>query len=540
MKNVDLVIIGGGPAGLAAAVAARKSGVQDILILERDSELGGILNQCIHNGFGLHTFKEELTGPEYAARFVTQVRELGIEYKLNTMVLDLAADKTVTAMNKTDGLFQLHPKAVILAMGCRERPRGALNIPGYRPAGIFTAGTAQRLVNMEGCLPGRRVVILGSGDIGLIMARRMTLEGAKVLCVAELMPYSGGLKRNIVQCLDDFGIPLKLSHTVVDIQGKERVTGITLARVENGKPVPGTEEHYDCDTLLLSCGLLPENELSRAAGVALNPVTGGPAVNESLETNLPGVFAAGNVLHVHDLVDYVSEEAAAAGEHAAAYMAGGGAAAGRTLPVRCENGVRYTVPTTIRPDCAGDTVTLRFRVGGVYKNKKNRGVPRYRLHLQPQAARAGPRRDGDRAAEGRAFARPGRRRDGNVGGGLTMEKRELICIGCPMGCPLTVTLDGGAVVTVQGNTCPRGDAYARREVTAPTRIVTTTVRVTGGTLPAVSCKTRSDIPKEKIFDVVRALKSVVVPAPVHIGQILLPDAAGTGVDVVATKDVAEV
>lgn len=370
MKEYDIVIIGGGPAGLAAAVSARDNGIESILILERDRELGGILNQCIHNGFGLHTFKEELTGPEYAARYEEQVFRRGIEYKLNTMVMDISHDKVVTAMNREEGLFEIQAKAVILAMGCRERSRGALNIPGYRPAGIFSAGTAQRLVNMEGFMPGREVVILGSGDIGLIMARRMTLEGAKVKVVAELMPYSGGLKRNIVQCLNDYDIPLKLSHTVVDIRGKERLTGITLAAVdEKGKPIPGTEEDYTCDTLLLSVGLIPENELSGSMGVEMNRVTSGPVVNESLETNIEGVFACGNVLHVHDLVDFVSEEAAAAGKNAAKYvMDWERARGGQEIVLKAVDGVRYTVPCTVHPEQMEDTQIVRFRVGNVYKN----------------------------------------------------------------------------------------------------------------------------------------------------------------------------
>ena len=365
----DLVVIGGGPAGLAAAVAARDKGVRSILVLERDGTLGGILNQCIHNGFGLHYFKEELTGPEYAGRFIDKAAQ-GIDIKTDTMVLDISDSRLIQAVNPTDGYLSIQAGAIVLAMGCRERTRGAIGIPGTRPAGVYTAGCAQRFVNIEGCMPGRRVVILGSGDIGLIMARRLTLEGAKVLACVELQPYSGGLQRNITQCLEDFGIPLYLSHTVTDIRGYKRVEQVVVSAVDDSRrPVPGSEMVFDCDTLLLSVGLIPENELSRQAGVELDPRTNGPRVYENMETSLSGVFACGNVVHVHDLVDFVTMESTRAGEAAAAYLQGdarGGPAL--EVPIRAGEGVTYTVPQVIRPDRMGKTAELFFRVNAVYEN----------------------------------------------------------------------------------------------------------------------------------------------------------------------------
>ncbi len=485
----DAIVVGGGPAGMAAALALSGEGIKDILILERDRELGGILGQCIHNGFGLHTFDEELTGPEYADRYINMIVDEKIPYQLDTMVMNIqpskegsANIKEVSAYSSVHGLQTLKTKAVILAMGCREKPRGALNIPGYRPAGIYSAGTAQKFVNIDGLMPGKEVVILGSGDIGLIMARRMTLQGAKVKMVVEIMPYSGGLKRNIVQCLDDFGIPLLLGHTITEIKGRNRVEAVVISQVdENLKPIPGTQQEVSCDTLLLSVGLIPENELTRNMGIDMSAATRGAIVTDNLETSCPGVFACGNVLHVHDLVDNVSKEAVNAGKCAAQYI------------------------KDFSPEAAGEN------------------------HVDPDSALM------------KKFAARNTTRNGvnpnditkNPDGSIT---HNIPCIVCPAGCMISVTEKDGRILDVTGNSCERGDAYARAEVTSPMRTVTSIVTVSGSVKSVISVKTKEPIPKDKIEECMRTIKNVTVGAPVKVGDVIINDVASTGIDVIATSN----
>ncbi len=553
MRKYDLIVIGGGSAGLAAATAAYEAGIRDILLLERDFELGGILMQCIHNGFGLHTFKEELSGPTYAERYIRKLEEYKIPCKTGTMVTELGSDKTVEYVNPDEGYVRIQGKAIILAMGCRERTRGSIVMPGYRPSGIWTAGTAQRYINMEGYMVGRKVFILGSGDIGLIMARRLTLEGAQVLGVAELMPYSNGLARNRKQCLEDYGIPLYLSHTVTDIFGKSRLTGIEISEVDgNLKPVPGTGRIVDCDTLLLSVGLIPENELSSGAGVELSPRTKGAVVSESYETSVPGVFACGNVLHVHDLVDFVSGEGAKAGEAAARYIRGE-LPHGRSFAAKAGTGIGYVLPQSVNAGAAADRTEFMFRVTGTFRKAEVRIYKDGALwktvkkaHMAPAEMEKITLRKEDLAdiQESLLFEAAG----GETGSEPTeaavesapdaeADATEMICIVCPTGCRLKVRKDkDGKVLSVTGNTCPRGEKYARQEIESPTRTLTGTVRLKGGLLPRLPVITSDAVPKDRIFDVMREINRVTAHSPVHTGDILIENVLGLGVNIVASRD----
>jgi NADPH-dependent 2,4-dienoyl-CoA reductase/sulfur reductase-like enzyme/CxxC motif-containing protein len=550
MKDAyDVIVVGGGPAGLAAGISAAEQGAKSVLILERNDTLGGILNQCIHNGFGLHYFKEEMTGPEYAQRFIEQLPKYpAIEILTGAMVLNISSDMTVYAIHAENGYMQLAASAIVLSMGCRERTRGAIGIPGTRPAGIFTAGAAQLYMNIEGFTVGKRIAILGSGDIGLIMARRLTLEGAKVLGVYEVLPYSSGLTRNIVQCLEDYDIPLYLSHTVTDIRGDRRVEQIVIQKVdEQRKPIPGAEQTLDCDTLLLSVGLIPENELSRQAGLEISPCTSGPVVYENMETSIPGIFACGNVAHVHDLVDFVTVESIRAGAAAAKYVY---KKSEKVIQVRNGEGIGYTIPQKIRLENVAKSVDIFFRTTAIYKTSKievksgDTMIASFkREHLAPGEMEkiTLPKSLFEKAEKAEdvplvvSVNSPEKVSESNVKfrtkrpDGIT----ELICIVCPKGCRLQVDENNGFAVT--GNDCVRGEEYGKQEISNPTRVITSTVCAAGGAISRMPVKTDKNIPKSKIFEAMASLDELEVKAPFKAGDVVVPNLCGVGANFISTR-----